>query len=419
MQQSPRNTKREFESDFSFREDGARKTAELVNDDTLESSDIDVVIGEIVKMWAALPVELDIDRMHAIPSWPRTTMAELPPPGERVMQLQLTIPCSGAADLLIGVADPGVISSSGNTGLGGERYEIHLTVTTKGLDQVTQEQFDETIAGLKRQWVKKVNESVEKANAGVKEHQARMRTQLSSILEYKQRAARMVRQSMRRAGINLAPVENGVEIPLRPKSLTLSQVERSVAGGVPEFELEGKIAAQLLQTIRSFATALERLPESADALLTSDEQTLRDFLLFILNANWDGTATGETFIGIGKSDILLRWKDRDAFIAECKLWEGEKGLSAAVDQLMGRYMVWRNTRAALIIFIRDRKNMSEAITKAQTAIREHRLFLNVRDNPHHPDEPDYVLRSTTDPDRSVRLSLITVPITEMRTDTLT
>lgn len=82
---------------------------------------------------------------------------------------------------------------------------------------------------------------------------------------------------------------------------------------------------------------------------------------------------------------------------------------------MGRYVVWRNTRAALIIFIRDRKNMSEAIAKAQTAIREHRLFLNLRENLEHPGEPDYVLRSTSDPDRSVRLSLITVPITCMRT----
>lgn len=415
MQQPPRNTKREFESDLGFREDGARKTAELVDDETLEDTDVDVVIGEIVKMWAALPVEIHVDRMHATPSWPKTTMAEIPPPGERVMQVQLTIPCTGAADLLIRVSDPGVIGSCGNTGLRGERYDIHLTLTSKGLDQVTQQQFDETIANLKRQWVEKVNEAVGKANNVIMEHQERMRAQLSSILEHKQRASRMVRQSMRRAGINLVPVEGGIEIALRPASLTLSHVDRSAASGVPEYELQEKIAAQLLGTIRSFATALERLPESADALLTSDEQTLRDFLLFILNANWDGTATGETFIGIGKSDILLRWKDRDAFIAECKLWEGGKGLQAAIDQLMGRYVVWRNTRAALIIFIRDRKNMSEAIAKAQTAIREHRLFLNLRENLEHPDEPDYVLRSTSDPDRSVRLSLITVPITYMRT----
>lgn len=98
MQQPPRNTKREFESDFGFREDGARKTAELVDDETLEDTDVDVVIGEIVKMWAALPIEIHVDRMHATPSWPKTTMAEIPPPGERVMQVQLTIPCTGAAD---------------------------------------------------------------------------------------------------------------------------------------------------------------------------------------------------------------------------------------------------------------------------------------------------------------------------------
>lgn len=414
MQQPPHNTKREFESDFGFREDGARKSAELVDGEALEATDVDVLIGEIVEVWGASPIEIHVEKMYATPSWPKTTMAEIPPPGERNMEIQFSMPCTGAADHLIHVADPGVIGSCGNTGLRGEQYEVHLTLTSKELDQVTQEQIDEIIADLKRQWVEKVNEAVAKANNSIQEHLERMRAQLSSILEPKQRALRMVRQSMRRAGINLVPVEGGIEIALRPASLTLSHVDRAAASGAQEYELQEQIASQLLRTIRSFATALERLPESADALLTSDEQTLRDFLLFILNANWEGTVTGETFIGIGKSDILLRWKDKDAFIAECKIWEGERALQAAIDQLMHRYIVWRNTRAALIIFIRNRKDMTEAITRARTAICEHKLFLNIRENSEHPDEPDYVLRSTSDPDRSVRLSLITVPITDMR-----
>jgi hypothetical protein len=70
----------------------------------------------------------------------------------------------------------------------------------------------------------------------------------------------------------------------------------------------------------SFTSALERLAETANKLAGENEETIRDLLLFILNSNYQGAATGETFIGHGKSDVLLRWHDRDAFIGECKYW---------------------------------------------------------------------------------------------------
>ena len=48
----------------------------------------------------------------------------------------------------------------------------------------------------------------------------------------------------------------------------------------------------------------------------------RDMLLFILNAQWGGAVTAETFFKEGKTDILLRWEEANAFIGECEMWKG-------------------------------------------------------------------------------------------------
>ena len=43
-----------------------------------------------------------------------------------------------------------------------------------------------------------------------------------------------------------------------------------------------------------------------------------------LNGQYEGTATGETFNGLGKSDIIVRQNTANVFVAECKIWEGHR-----------------------------------------------------------------------------------------------
>jgi hypothetical protein len=43
---------------------------------------------------------------------------------------------------------------------------------------------------------------------------------------------------------------------------------------------------------------------------------------------------GETFNFEGKTDILIRVEALNVFIAECKLWKGEKQFLATIDQLL-------------------------------------------------------------------------------------
>ena len=64
----------------------------------------------------------------------------------------------------------------------------------------------------------------------------------------------------------------------------------------------------------------------------------------------------EAFRYKGKTDICIEQDNRAAFIGECKLWSGSKGLSDALNQLLG-YLTWRDSKAALIIFNKENKQL--------------------------------------------------------------
>jgi hypothetical protein len=72
-----------------------------------------------------------------------------------------------------------------------------------------------------------------------------------------------------------------------------------------------------------------------------------------LNSHYEGQVTGKTFNFEGKTDILIRVQGKTIFIAECKIWGGKKELLAGIDQLLA-YTSWRDTKAAIIIFNRNK-----------------------------------------------------------------
>jgi hypothetical protein len=89
-----------------------------------------------------------------------------------------------------------------------------------------------------------------------------------------------------------------------------------------------------------------------------------------LNGQYNGAATGETYIG--KTDILIRHKNVNVFVAECKFWGGYQALLDTIDQLLG-YTTWRDTKIALIIFNRN-VNFTNVISEAQGAMKDHPHF---------------------------------------------
>ncbi len=57
----------------------------------------------------------------------------------------------------------------------------------------------------------------------------------------------------------------------------------------------------------------------------------------------EGTASGETLSGAGKTVILIRWQGSVLFVAEYKVWTGAKAVGPAIDPLLS-YLTWRDSR---------------------------------------------------------------------------
>jgi hypothetical protein len=74
-----------------------------------------------------------------------------------------------------------------------------------------------------------------------------------------------------------------------------------------------------------------------------------------------------------------------------------------VDQLLG-YLTWRDTKAALVLFIRD-DDVTTVLAKARATIEEHPNFKwpgQIRTE----ERVDFVLHAHGDPDREIRLALL-------------
>ena len=122
----------------------------------------------------------------------------------------------------------------------------------------------------------------------------------------------------------------------------------------------------ILQVILSMIKVMERSPVTFAHM---GEESIRDIILVSLNGHYQGQATGETFNAGGKTDILIRAKDSNIFIAECKFWEGEKGYLGTIDQLL-RYVTWRDTKTAIILFNR-RKNFGAVLAQIPDVTKKH------------------------------------------------
>lgn len=150
-------------------------------------------------------------------------------------------------------------------------------------------------------------------------------------------------------------------IPTLPKATT--------APFVPEPILDMQKYEHILFVISNMAKVMEMSPK---AFKEMSEEDLRTHFLVQLNAQYEGQATGETFNFEGKTDILIRVKNRNIFIAECKFWRGPKLFKEAIDQLLG-YASWRDTKIALLVFNR-RKHLSRILEQIPKTVKEHPNF---------------------------------------------
>lgn len=192
-----------------------------------------------------------------------------------------------------------------------------------------------------------------------------------------------------------------VPVPRRRKPVK-PRPETAIAPFSPEPAISDDDYAAILETITSWRAAVERLPGTFAPM---GEEALRDNLLVVLN-NQFGTGGGEVFSRRGKTDILIQQDKGAVFIAECKFWSGQKAFAGALDQLLG-YLVWRDTKSALILFVRE-KNVTDVAATAGAVIerqpRYKRLGATVGGVPVH------VLHQEEDQLREIQVALVLVPL---------
>lgn len=219
------------------------------------------------------------------------------------------------------------------------------------------------------------------------------------------RRERILANQGRAASLGI-PLKNRADAP---KTFVLPDVKRKVvptlpsatsSAYAPEPVLDMETYEHILTVVQNMAHVMERSPS---AFKTMGEEDLRQHFLVQLNGQFEGAATGETFNVNGKTDILLRANDRNAFIGECKYWKGPKVYRETIDQLLS-YTAWRDTKTAILIFNRGTA-MSTVLAGVEGETSGHGNFKRKIDWKHESGFR-YVLHHPNDANREFLLTVL-------------
>lgn len=232
----------------------------------------------------------------------------------------------------------------------------------------------------------------------VDEHNQKAKSQIANALKDRRQRALSVSSAIEELDIPMrrkdTPAAYVAPVHRRSRPVS-SRPAQSKSKYSPEPFLEEAEYAYILKVLSSMSVVIERNPESFRGL---DEEAIRDHFLLSLNGHYEGSATGETFNAAGKTDILIREKDRNIFIAECKFWRGAKSFDSAVTQLLS-YLTWRDCKAALLIFNRN-KDSASVEQRMDETMRERGEFRKVKESGENRGAA-YILIKNDEPGREI------------------
>lgn len=166
-----------------------------------------------------------------------------------------------------------------------------------------------------------------------------------------------------------------------------------------EWVIDNAIYEQILQIIHDTGVAMERHP---GVYAGKDEEGLRDHFVTVLSTHFHNV-TGETFNKTGKTDIMIRHEGMNAFVAECKFWNGIRVFYAAIDQILD-YLTWRDSKAAVICFVQN-KELKPVLQQIEFETAKHSCFMK-----HHGNRDNgwynFEFHLKDDPTRAVRLAVL-------------
>lgn len=280
-----------------------------------------------------------------------------------------------------------------------EGFELHLfSDRVNGDAAQVKADFDEQLD--------KIKQYLEWSRRDIKQHRRAMETEIPKLVA--DRRAKLLADREVHANIGFPikrrPDADAYAVPVRRRQVAPRRAPAKPARPAERFEPEPTLTHEdyeaALAVLCNMRNALERSPSTTKHL---SEEQVRDLLLVSLNAQFEGKAAGEVFNNAGKTDILIRVDDRNVFIGECKIWKGPKTVTDALDQLLG-YLVWRDTKAALLLFIRD-ADVTHVTAKAVERVEQHPNYKR-RGRTSSEERYDFVLHASGDPAREIHLALL-------------
>ena len=234
------------------------------------------------------------------------------------------------------------------------RYEYSLS------EMQSESAKDSALKKLERD-IKDIRDGINYANKDVEAYNMSLKKQALQLLEEKKRKVE-----------SFFSVANMFEVPVKKSAYAETHVplQRKIVPIAHEYKKEDIYSisdanyADILATIKHMGSTYERTPKSYAAM---KEEDLRNTLLAALNGTYLGGAVGEAFRNNGKTDICIEEKNRAAFVAECKMWTGQKAIADALKQL-DSYLTWRDCKTALIYFVR-KKDFLAILQTVEEALR--------------------------------------------------
>lgn len=137
----------------------------------------------------------------------------------------------------------------------------------------------------------------------------------------------------------------------------------------PEYYLDEVVYNKILKICHDIGIEIERHPS---IYADKNENTLRDHFIMILSPNFQ-SVTGETFNKIGKTDILIRYKNANVFVAECKFWNGIRAFYETIDQILS-YLTWRDSKTAILCFVKN-KEINPVLKQIESETPKHNCYV--------------------------------------------
>ena len=263
--------------------------------------------------------------------------------------------------------------------------------------------------------IAKILESIKKnitsQKRDIETHDKKLKSQIHNLVASRRMRLNAIMEEEKTIQIPLekkinAPNQTTLPIHRRKIPILKEKSESDKSFSISDADYE-----EIINLIRHQGATYERTPKTYSV---HDEEELRDILLAQLNGQYQGHATGETFRNRGKTDICIEVENRAAFVAECKVWVGDKKVLDALDQLLS-YLTWRDVKTALIIFNKTVAGFSGIQDRMPQILESHTNFISIEPT-NGGVEWRLRLRSQDDPERSIAVHVLLFNIYQKNTE---